>query len=900
MAKSISLSHWIAGPLSSIEATNEVFSINDALRTELELDDKSVFDYPSFEIPRQETTMFELPNKSPDEIYYENAAKISFLLVEKIMCLDLKNKDGWKTSLGSLDFNRVIIALEMEGDNSFALEGICLAGVNKSLPPAIEEHRLRTLGIFLYKLFTRQNTFPDTLLIDSQDENCGMKDLHFSRRSTTPESEDEEEEARMKALTILEEDVSSSQKKKKHDITKMETSCGHQPRFRRKRIGSPTFSRLSSNTKLPDAICRLISDLLDAANATKNKHDTQSCFTSMDEVLQDLHQMANDPCTFLHNNHDNQTHNKLDFGSRLFGREDIVGKILRVANRILSLDPSNTETVDPNTRLELISISGYSGSGKSKVLQHVGEYLTSRSHTSNNRWFFVQAKFDRMHQQDTRAVVASAFESYCDSVVLMRIGGADDDLKYCRNLSRSILLKLGKCGVSDLSFWIPSLPRLLDKSDIDDFNNWGERECSNSAVEAKMSQERLEYLFVEFVFIVLSMGRPVLLAYEDCHWADNTMIDFVGELLKYVASSPITRRNLLYIQSFRSNEAEKTHMLYSQMSQFASNDSLNHAWIKLDGFSEDVLNNSLSTLLCLPRRLTASLSKVVHHKTMGNPLFVGELLEILVNPDGKKLLHYKIDQRRWVWDSEKIAMLSIGKNVANLLSSKLSKIDEDSLDCLIIASCFGSQVNSSIIGLIDGVRDLEDLTGTLGSLVEEGLIERAGPLLMFPHDSIQQAAYGCTPENNKAQLHLDIGLMMVSRMTANSYLRQELADDALLTAVGQINLSRSKRDLSSPKLEYSHSQSIAFAKLNLKAAHKSRNNRSDFHSAQRYLKFGLSFLKDSSIGGSDNHWFENYDLSLALSEEYAYVSMYYSGSKFCDFHIILTKWLLFFHRSCLS
>ena len=48
--------------------------------------------------------------------------------------------------------------------------------------------------------------------------------------------------------------------------------------------------------------------------------------------------------------------------------------------------------------------------------------------------------------------------------------------------------------------------------------------------------------------------------------------------------------------------------------------------IKLDNMSAERMNSLVSDALHLSPRITRPLSAVLHHKTMGNPLFVSQLL----------------------------------------------------------------------------------------------------------------------------------------------------------------------------------------------------------------------------------------------------------------------------------
>mmetsp|Transcript_3491 Transcript_3491/g.7827 ORF Transcript_3491/g.7827 Transcript_3491/m.7827 type:complete len:656 (+) Transcript_3491:3-1970(+) len=158
----------------------------------------------------------------------------------------------------------------------------------------------------------------------------------------------------------------------------------------------------------------------------------------------------------------------------------------------------------------------------------------------------------------------------------------------------------------------------------------------------------------------------------------------------------------------------------------------------------------------------------------------------------------------------------------------------------------------------------------LEAAVDEGLLEKAGPLFMFAHDSIQQSVYELTPTNELVKLHVDIGLMLISKSATAS---KEMIEEIFASAVGHINMALPECPGSSSvdgdgaaasAVEFTSSQHIVFAKLNLKAGQKAAIGKSDFSLAEVHLKAGMSFLPKNS-------WVDQYELTLQLSDEYANV-----------------------------
>lgn len=652
--------------------------------------------------------------KSPDELYLENASAIAFLLLQQILG---NNKETFSGS-SNIAIDNITVTLESPDevlkskDNDRLHELYIIKFVNVTLRSVQGQHQppfLQSLGKVLLKLFTRQESLPDweTLLPRDDDEELFQEEDEQSDNSAEFESD------MLKALSILDgqgggTQFSQRQKQQRHSVE------------------SNTFSRIQDQyTALPTSICRLLSDLIDQHVRTKTS------FASLDDVSDDLEQMFIEPDIFLHE--PTLSDVRLDFGSRLYGRKEEVSQLLDIAN-----DISSRRETGP---LEIVSIGGYSGTGKSFLVRQVGQYLSAKG------WIFIKGKFDRMRQRDAFSVVTSAFESFCGKMQAMKDGGKQNDLEYCSRVSTAVLDAIGFAGVGYLSQILPSLNRVIivDAVSTSDSERSTKSDLINakfdvtpvqSAAEALMSQRRREYLLCSFVEAVLGVGRPMLLFYDDIQWADAATLGFLRKLLKHLADRNKPRKHIMFTQAFRDNEVNGTRLPVA--SSIESYDSVNITKIKLDGFSKRALNGILSPVLCLPRRITSPLSEMIHQKTMGNMFFVIEFMKTLERPD-KKILRFSFAKRRWIWDTDTIAVMSISDSVAGLIVEKVIRMEKTMLNSLIIASCFGSQWNTHVMELLNGLKGIPDIVQNLDAAVDEGLIEKAGPLFMFAHDSIQQS-----------------------------------------------------------------------------------------------------------------------------------------------------------------
>ena len=111
------------------------------------------------------------------------------------------------------------------------------------------------------------------------------------------------------------------------------------------------------------------------------------------------------------------------------------------------------------------------------------------------------------------------------------------------------------------------------------------------------------------------------------------------------------------------------------------------------------------------------------------------------------------------------------------------------------------------------------------------------------------------------KLHVDIGLMLISK---GGHASRDVIDAIFTFAVSHINMALPSGENGNTGIEFTPSQHIVFAKLNLRAGQKALK-KSDFSFAKVHLKAGISFLPK-------NCWSDHYDLTLQLFDEYANVS----------------------------
>ena len=301
---------------------------------------------------------------------------------------------------------------------------------------------------------------------------------------------------------------------------------------------------------------------------------------------------------------------------------------------------------------------------------------------------------------------------------------------------------------------------------------------------------------------------------------------------------------LLFVGAYRENEVSDVRCLPKMLELFESSDTINTNSFFLGTFpTEEPTCEMVSEALCLPLRLTRSLSKIIHQKSGGSPLYTIEFLDSLLV---EKLIAYD-KATGWEWDVDAIDSKKISRGVAELLSLKLQRLPQNVLSALKVFSCFGAQVDIKTINII---KNYDENIGSmmipaLHAAQKEGLVEIAGPTAKFTHDLIQQEAFDLIPIADRLPL-----LQKLAGCLINQYFASAESESTLFVAVDLIN--RIGRDAVSNNI----AQSQLFADLNLKAGMKSMVI-TDFASAVKYFNSGISFLQG-------NYWNDQYDVTLGL------------------------------------
>eukprot|EP00581_Thalassiosira_minuscula_P013902 CAMPEP_0183713508 /NCGR_PEP_ID=MMETSP0737-20130205/8330_1 /TAXON_ID=385413 /ORGANISM="Thalassiosira miniscula, Strain CCMP1093" /LENGTH=677 /DNA_ID=CAMNT_0025942297 /DNA_START=84 /DNA_END=2114 /DNA_ORIENTATION=+ len=477
------------------------------------------------------------------------------------------------------------------------------------------------------------------------------------------------------------------------------------------------FSQLLERNTFPLSICRFMSDMID----TSSRGNAGKSFESFNEIIEALDQMISQPNIFLHDSYSPYgVPPSPMFGHNLCGRKEEVATLIEVANKMekLASNSNNCDRDSSKSKLGAVFISGPAGSGKSRLVQPLIDYASSQS----AGWIFTKAKFKRGRSYASSGIVSVMFDEVVSHVVKMKEGGKPDQVAYFERVTRSILTTIGKDELHGLVPFLPSLRMLF--SDID----WEQHE--NTQMHTGW---QLIYSVTKIIESVIDKGQLIVICCDDLQWAEKSSLQLVGEVLINLGNSKGIGCHCFFVGLYRSDEVDDDHPLSIPLSLLQLSHGVNFTEIMLSSLSHTDVAEMLMVELKLPRRFVDELANVVRKKTSGHALYVVELLHSLFN---ESFIAYNTRKYRYCWDIDRVDFIRTGDNVAEFISNNLSSLTLESQFVLKVLSCFGIQTDISLLEVLEQFQ--KGMIASLKDFFDKGILDQAGPILIFTHDLIQQ------------------------------------------------------------------------------------------------------------------------------------------------------------------
>jgi PAS domain S-box-containing protein len=467
---------------------------------------------------------------------------------------------------------------------------------------------------------------------------------------------------------------------------------------------------------------------------------------------------------------------------KLYGRAREIETLLGCFDRMVN-----------NGAAELVLVSGYSGIGKSSVVNELHRVLVQP------RGLFASGKFDQYKRDIPYATVAQAFQN----LIRPLLGKSEEELGIWREALQEALGP-NALLIVDL---VPELKFIIGE------------QGPVPALPAQDAQRRFQLVFRRFLSVFARPEHPLALFVDDLQWLDAATLDLIEDLL----TQPDVRY-LMLIGAYRDNEVDSTHPLMRKLEAIRKAGAVVHEIILAPLAREDLGRLIGDSLHCEPKRVTA-LAELIHEKTAGNPFFAIQFLSSLAE---EGLLTIDHGNRRWSWDLNRILARGYTDNVVNLMVAKLSRLPIETQKALQQLACLGSGADLALLTMVSESSE-DEVYSNLRDAVGAGLILASEGAYRFLHDRVQEAAYSFIPENLRAETHLRIGKLLAAHTPP------EKQEEMIFEIVSQFNRGAA--------LITSAEERQKLAELNLMAGKRAKQSTA-YNSALTYLAAGRALLPE--------------------------------------------------------
>ncbi|WP_158502033.1 AAA family ATPase [Vitiosangium sp. GDMCC 1.1324] len=495
---------------------------------------------------------------------------------------------------------------------------------------------------------------------------------------------------------------------------------------------------------------------------------------------------------------------------KLYGRQEEVATLMGAFERVVSSGAP-----------ELLLVSGYSGIGKSSLVRELHRPIV------RERGLFLSGKFDQFKRDTPYATLSQAFHELVQQLLT-------EDEEQISGWKRRILGAVGLNGQLIIDV-VPQMELIIGK------------QPPPQELPPLEAQHRFHRVFQQFMGVFTREDHPLALFLDDLQWADAASL----RLLQYLITHPETR-HLLVIGAYRDNEVSPSHPLMLTLSNIRQAGAVVNELV-LSPLSVEHLNLLVADTLHQEPRQTWPLARLIHEKTQGNPFFATQFLTMIYQ---EGLVEFDRTAAAWRWDITHIQAKSYTDNVVALLVERLKRLPVSTRNVLMLAASVGERIEAWLLAVIRDKPE-EEIHQEMWEAVREGLMLRTGNSYRFLHDRVQQAAYSLIPDNERSEVHLRSGRLLLAHLSPAE------VEERVFDVADQLNLGASA--IVSPE------EKERMAGLNLLAGRKAKASTA-YRSAVNYLSAGVTLLTGSC-------WEDQYTLAYALHEELAECQFFSGGTE---------------------
>ena len=272
--------------------------------------------------------------------------------------------------------------------------------------------------------------------------------------------------------------------------------------------------------------------------------------------------------------------------------------------------------------------------------------------------------------------------------------------------------------------------------------------------------------------------RPLVLIFEDLHFADATSLRLFGFLANELDDS-----SLLVLGTYRDTELSRQHPLFETLAELARSSAFQR--LQLAGLSSRETEEFLAA--ASGGTTTARWVSALHARTEGHPLFLEETLRFMM--EGRHTL--ALDP---VTDDPRL-LTAIPSGVREVIGKRLNRLSTPASRMLSIAACIGRSFDLELLAQLAADKSEDAVLEALEEALAVQLIEAVpqSHQFRFSHALIRETLYDEMLGLRRARLHLRIAELLEQRHGT---------DDAMVLAQLAYHFSEAGAGAAAKALDY--------------------------------------------------------------------------------------------------
>jgi tetratricopeptide (TPR) repeat protein len=365
---------------------------------------------------------------------------------------------------------------------------------------------------------------------------------------------------------------------------------------------------------------------------------------------------------------------------------------------------------------QVVSITGEAGIGKSRLLDEMRKYAGDRVRWLDGRCI---SYGQSMNYCPFRSILASYMEFLPTD--------SDDEIKEKLKQRVNALLpyesKWNPITVGSIFF--PQYELQLRLASGDDI------------------ARRITYPIMRELFHKVSDEKPLVLAFEDLHWADPSSVALLDFLMDSVDDAPI-----IYVWAYRPYRESGCWQLREKADR-----EFEYCHTKLDllPLANEQTDKLLDKLLNISN-MPDYIREIIQKKSVGNPLFVEEIVRSFIDTD--------INMSDDVWHTfVKSAKIIQSDTLQGVILARVDELDTEAKEIMQIASVIGESFSISLLKEV--TEAMENLSINLRELERFEMVQRRRIdndwEYRFRHPLIYEVVYNSLLPEDKTILHEKVG-----------------------------------------------------------------------------------------------------------------------------------------------